>query len=162
MLPSPSKFHYTFNMRELSRVFQVKAHLELSNRIFSNQEHSGLELNRPKPLCSALYKLSLMRGHRLFQARGSVFIARSYTDLIGLSVLLHSILEQGLLHAPKDNIPTMVDLMKLWRHECCRVFADKLTTIEDKAVFSKEPDQQTAAVGREVVDSPEARTLFQA
>lgn len=49
--------------------------------------------------------------------------------------------------------------MKLWRHECCRVFADKLTTLEDKAAFLKELDKQTAAVGRAVIDSPEARTL---
>ncbi|CAN0142261.1 unnamed protein product, partial [Pylaiella littoralis] len=76
MLPSPSKFHYTFNMRELSRVFQ------------------------------------------------------------------------GLLRAPKDSIPTEVCLMKLWRHECCRVFADKLTTLEDKAAFQSELDHQTALVGR--------------
>ncbi|CBN78680.1 dynein heavy chain [Ectocarpus siliculosus] len=87
MLPSPSKFHYTFNMRELSRVFQ------------------------------------------------------------------------GLLRAPKDSIPTEVCLMKLWRHECCRVFADKLTTIEDKEAFQKELDHQTALLGRAVLETPEGRLL---
>ncbi|CAM9783470.1 unnamed protein product [Ectocarpus sp. 6 AP-2014] len=87
MLPSPSKFHYTFNMRELSRVFQ------------------------------------------------------------------------GLLRAPKDSIPTEVCLMKLWRHECCRVFADKLTTIEDKEAFQKELDHQTALLGRAVLETSEGRLL---
>lgn len=46
--------------------------------------------------------------------------------------------------------------MKLWRHECCRVFADKLTTLEDKAAFQKELDHLTAVVARVVIDSPEA------
>lgn len=64
---------------------------------------------------------------------------------------------QGLLRAPKDSIPTEVCLMKLWRHECCRVFADKLTTLEDKAAFQSELDHQTALVGRAVLETPEAR-----
>ncbi|CAM9922274.1 unnamed protein product, partial [Laminaria digitata] len=80
MLPSPSKFHYTFNMRELSRVFQ------------------------------ASWKKS------------------------------------GLLRAPKESIPTEVCLVKLWRHECCRVFADKLTTLEDRSAFLKELDHQTSVL----------------
>ncbi|CAM9708915.1 unnamed protein product, partial [Ectocarpus fasciculatus] len=96
MLPSPSKFHYTFNMRELSRVFQ----------------------------------------------------ARKITSY-----------PYGLLRAPKDSIPTEVCLMKLWRHECCRVFADKLTTIEDKEAFQKELDHQTALLGRAVLETPEGRLL---
>lgn len=45
--------------------------------------------------------------------------------------------------------------MKLWRHECCRVFADKLTTIEDKEAFQKELDHQTALLGRAVLETPE-------
>lgn len=62
---------------------------------------------------------------------------------------------QGLLRAPKDSIPTEVCLMRLWRHECCRVFADKLTTIEDKEAFQKELDHQTALLGRAVLETPE-------
>ncbi|CAM9240120.1 unnamed protein product [Discosporangium mesarthrocarpum] len=87
MLPSPSKFHYSFNMRELSRVFQ------------------------------------------------------------------------GTLRTPKSSIPNEVCLMKLWRHECLRVFADKLTTLEDKAAFQRELDSQTATLGRSVIQSREGSQL---
>ena len=63
MLPSPSKFHYTFNLRDLSRVFQ------------------------------------------------------------------------GVLRTPRESVPDSKTLLLLWRHETERVFADKLTTLPDKATF---------------------------
>jgi dynein heavy chain len=66
MLPSPSKFHYTFTMRELSRVFQ------------------------------------------------------------------------GLLRTPRSSVPDAKTLTILWRHENERVYADKLTTLEDKATFQEQ------------------------
>jgi dynein heavy chain len=60
MLPTPAKFHYMFNMRELSRVFA------------------------------------------------------------------------GIFEAPQSSIKDEVYLVKLWRHECERVFTDKLTNAPDK------------------------------
>ena len=60
MLPTPAKFHYLFNMRELSRVFA------------------------------------------------------------------------GIFEAPRNTIKNEVYLIKLWRHECERVFTDKLTNAADK------------------------------
>lgn len=69
-------------------------------------------------------------------------------------------LTQGLLRAPKDSISTEVCLVKLWRHECCRVFADKLTTLGDKAAFQNELDHQTAALGRVVLNALEVRLAF--
>lgn len=66
-------------------------------------------------------------------------------------------LAKGLLRAPKASISTEVCLVKLWRHECWRVFADKLTTLEDKAAFRKELDLQTAFLGRVVLDSPQVK-----
>ncbi|CAM9825069.1 unnamed protein product [Heterosigma akashiwo] len=71
MLPTPSKFHYNFNMRELSRVFT------------------------------------------------------------------------GVLRAPKESVADGVALVRLWRHECLRTFADKLTTLEDKAAFLARLDRAT-------------------
>lgn len=77
MMPTPAKFHYTFNMRELSRVFQ------------------------------------------------------------------------GVLFAPKDTIKTGgqqtpsadqgINLLRLWKHECARVFQDKLTNNVDKKVRRGRP-----------------------
>jgi dynein heavy chain len=60
MLPTPAKFHYQFNMRELSRVFA------------------------------------------------------------------------GVFEAPRESIVDETYLLALWRHECERVFSDKLTNAKDK------------------------------
>ena len=70
MLPTPSKFHYIFNMRELSRVFQ------------------GVLLT-PKPS-----------------------------------------IQTGGLATPSQN--QALNLLKLWHHECARVFRDKLINTPDK------------------------------
>jgi len=71
MLPSPSKFHYVFNLRELSRVFQ------------------------------------------------------------------------GVLRTPRSSVPNTTVFIQLWRHECERVFADKLTNLEDKQLFMENLYQVT-------------------
>jgi len=72
MLPSPAKFMYVWNMRELSRIFQ------------------------------------------------------------------------GILRVPKDCIKgNEVTLGQLWRHECTRVFMDKLSVSEDKSTFMVELDRLT-------------------
>jgi len=74
MLPTPAKFHYLFNMRELSKVFQgvVLAVRERFNKKGTNPDY----------------------GAKVESAQGY--------------------------------------LLALWRHECERVFCDKLTTPEDK------------------------------
>jgi dynein heavy chain len=74
MLPTPAKFHYLFNMRELSKVFQ-----------------------------------------------GLILAERDRFKL-------------GVEHPPFGGDVTTPDgyLVAAWRHECERVFVDKLTTYEDK------------------------------
>ncbi|GFS18450.1 dynein heavy chain 1, axonemal [Elysia marginata] len=63
MLPTPAKSHYTFNLRDLSKVFQ------------------------------------------------------------------------GLLMADPEAITTTEDMLRLWYHECCRVFQDRLVNDEDRELF---------------------------
>ena len=75
MLPTPAKFHYVFNMRDLSRVFQ--------GILFTPKE-------------------SILEG--------------------GLRA------KEGLL----ENFSPQNMLLGLWRHECDRVFCDKLATAKDK------------------------------
>ena len=65
MLPTPSKFHYIFNMRELARVFQ------------------------------------------------------------------------GVLFSPLEVVAKGNTLLQLWKHECQRVFSDKLTNHKDKKWFEE-------------------------
>ena len=69
MLPTPSKFHYIFNMRELSRIFKG-----------------------------------------VLQTRKEVILSASSVG----------------------NMKPEVFLIGLWRHECERVFVDKLTNSKDK------------------------------
>jgi len=80
MLPTPAKFHYVFNMRDLSRVFQ------------------------------------------------GVLLTPKHTILTGGKRM-----EEGKL---KNFSPTNM-LVGLWKHECDRVFCDKLTNNKDKDNYEK-------------------------
>lgn len=77
-LPTPSQFHYLFNMRELSRVFQ------------------------------GIFEVLKTRE--------------------GVSVILKA--------KNIGDLKPSTFLVGLWKHECERVFADKLTTLENKSEFS--------------------------
>jgi dynein heavy chain len=79
MLPTPAKFHYVFNMRELSRVFQ------------------GILLTPTATLKT-----------------GGIMV------------------ETGKI----SGHTTATTLLKLWKHECERVFADKITNLKDKEMFN--------------------------
>lgn len=78
LLPTPSKFHYLFTIRELARVF------------------------------AGIAKVAQQHEHKVIQN----------------------------VSALKEKISPQLFLIGLWRHECERVFIDKLTNNPDKKVFS--------------------------
>lgn len=85
LLPTPSKFHYVFNIRELSRVFQ------------------GICAVAAKPEYEVIKKCNYI----------------------------------------KEKIRSELFLIGLWRHECERVFEDKLISNSDKKVFHDILDKTT-------------------
>ena len=87
MLPTPAKFHYIFNLRELSRVFQ------------------GIMLTPTETIRTGGYRCE--QGTTAFDGGG-------------------------------------ITLLRIWKHECSRVFSDKLTNLKDKAVFAGYLENQLA------------------
>ena len=76
LLPTPDKPHYTFNLRDISRVFQ------------------------------------------------------------------------GVLQSQSKYFDSRDSMIKLWAHECCRVFADRLTNVPDREYFSNLLNDRLAACFR--------------
>ena len=85
LLPTPAKFHYVFNIRELSRVFQ------------------GICAVAAKPEYEVIKKCNYI----------------------------------------KEKIRPELFLIGLWRHECERVFEDKLISNNDKKIFHDILDKMT-------------------
>ena len=85
MLPTPAKFHYIFNLRELSRVFQ------------------GIMLTPTETIKTGGYRCEMKV-------------------------------------TPFDGGGTT--LLRIWKHECERVFSDKLTNLKDKAIYRAYMDTQ--------------------
>lgn len=82
LLPTPAKSHYTFNLRDLSKVFQ------------------GILMGRIQKLNVSWYCVAMLVVH--------------------------------VINWLLQNIP---DVLKLWYHECCRVFQDRLVNSEDRNWF---------------------------
>lgn len=101
LLPTPTKFHYVFNIRELSRVFQG--------------------------ICN-------------------VAQATEYKVI------------QNSLNAP-GKMKSDHFLVSLWRHECERVFEDKLLNQQDKKVFHDFMDKVTIEKFKEPIDVSEDELL---
>ncbi|RYG67614.1 hypothetical protein EON64_07065, partial [archaeon] len=85
MLPTPAKFHYIFNLRELSRVFQ------------------GVLLTPTDTVRTGGYRC-----------------------------------EQKVVPFNGGG----VTLLRIWKHECSRVFCDKLTNLKDKAIYNQYMENQ--------------------
>ncbi len=91
LLPTPAKFHYVFNMRELSRVFQGCVRT----------------VENPK------FKV---------------------------------------IHNSVNKLKSDAFVVGLWRHECLRVFQDKLTNEADKKTFADLLDKYTVEKFKDVVN----------
>jgi dynein heavy chain len=85
MLPTPAKFHYIFNLRELSRIFQ------------------GIMLTPSVTVQTGGFRCD--NKIEKFEGGG-------------------------------------ITLLRIWKHECCRVFSDKLTNLKDKATYAGFMDSQ--------------------
>jgi hypothetical protein len=111
LLPTPSKSHYTYNLRDVARVGQP-----------GNRGPGGICLPWP----------CLHAGHMVGIGRSPVRVNPS------LSPWHHPgdvQVVQGLTRAsPKDTTEPR-HLIALWLHESARVFADRLTCDEDAAWF---------------------------
>ena len=96
LLPTPTKFHYIFNLRELSRVFQ------------------GILLTPSETVRTGGFRCEQKIAP--FHGGGAT-------------------------------------LLRIWKHECARVFSDKLTNLKDQATYSDFMDQHVReAFGTEMLE----------
>ena len=100
LLPTPAKFHYIFNLRELSRVFQ------------------------------GFLQVTLHPEHKVIQQASAI----------------------GKMKG--DNF-----LVLLWRHECKRVFEDKLTNPKDKETFTDLLDKVTLERFKDIIGEEDDKLL---
>jgi len=50
------------------------------------------------------------------------------------------LLFKGILFSTKESTKSPLDLVRLWNHECCRVYRDKLVDSKDMELFDKLQD----------------------
>ncbi|KAA0177346.1 hypothetical protein FNF27_01124 [Cafeteria roenbergensis] len=67
----------------------------------------------------------------------------------------------GGIALPTSEAEAHLNLLRLWKHECLRVFQDRLISDDDKAKFSNILDQVTVAqFGEDIADAIRGESLF--
>lgn len=142
MLPTPSRPHYTFNLRDISKVVQASGF-----RIVWIQETCSGAVSVSKPVSrTRTIKISVSCCQSLTSAYGMFLKFLKF-------LLLHSFLPpllfspQGILLVKHQSIQAPGGMVRLWMHEMSRVFGDRLADPSHRVMFEH---MLIEAVGRSV------------
>ena len=138
MLPTPSRPHYTFNLRDISKVVQASYFRVGYFRVI----HGGwvASMAQGKPLSAVV---ALSKGTSVVECLEFL--------------MLHLFLEnkfvcssQGILLVKHQSIQAPAGMVRLWMHEMSRVFGDRLADPPHRVMFEH---MLIEAAGRSVLEA---------
>ncbi|POM61619.1 hypothetical protein PHPALM_29340 [Phytophthora palmivora] len=164
LLPTPAKSHYTFNLRDLSKVFQGVAQAS-SDTIKDGKDfvrlwsHECLRVINFVPFDNDSLRAIFTRITDWFLLSFSQGVKQLGGAVVSATIDIYNTISQALLPTPakshytfnlrdlskvfqgvaqasSDTIKDGKDFVRLWSHECLRVFSDRLIDDKDRAWFA--------------------------
>lgn len=142
MLPTPSRPHYTFNLRDISKVVQASGFRTLWMQARGLRGVAGVG----KPILNAHYQNTCALLTKCVPLAFACGMCLTFL-LLNLYLELLFVLSQGILLVKHQSIQAPAGMVRLWMHEMSRVFGDRLADPPHRVMFEH---MLIEAVGRSV------------